>query len=68
MATDERSPACELSFEDWLNLGIEAGYCSPVVCNTHDGLPSTEEEDQAWEAGGDPCVPAVRLYEPVNGL
>lgn len=42
-------------------MGIEKGYCSEPVCNTHDGLPSTEEEDAQWEDGLDPCVPAVRL-------
>jgi hypothetical protein len=50
-----------LSFAAWLQTGIEAGYCSEAVCNTHDGLPSTPEEDAEWEDGGDPCVPAVRL-------
>jgi hypothetical protein len=49
-------------FEEWLHTGIEAGYCSEVVCNTHDGLPSSAAEDAEWEAGGDPCVPAVRLF------
>jgi hypothetical protein len=49
-------------FWRWLDEGIEAGFCSQPVCNTHDGLPSTEEEDRDWEDGGDPCVPAVRLY------
>jgi hypothetical protein len=50
-----------LSFAAWLHMGIEAGYCSEAVCNTHDGLPSTPEEDAEWEEGLDPCVPAVRL-------
>jgi len=50
-----------VDFQDWLELGIQNGYCSEPVCNTHDGLPSTEEEDQEWEEGYDPCVPAVRL-------
>jgi hypothetical protein len=50
-----------MTFEQWLNEGIQLGYCSKPVCNTHEGLPSTEEEDEEWENGGDPCVPAVRL-------
>jgi hypothetical protein len=53
-----------MSFEEWLVFGVEEGYCSQPVCCTHDGLPSTEEEDVMWEDGGDPCVPAVRLYAP----
>jgi hypothetical protein len=50
-----------ITFEDWLTLGIGYGYCSQPVCATHDGMPSTPEEDRAWEDGYDPCVPAVRL-------
>jgi hypothetical protein len=37
------------------------GYCTRPVCATHDGLPSTDEEDAEWEDGYDPCVAAVRL-------
>jgi hypothetical protein len=49
---------------EWLQLGIKEGWCSELVCDTHDGLPSLgPEEDAAWEAGEDPCVAAVRIYE-----
>jgi hypothetical protein len=51
-----------LTFDEWLEIGMKEGYCSSPVCNTHDGLPSSEEEDAEWEDGGDPCVPAVRLF------
>ena len=51
----------KVTFQEWLEMGIKLGYCSQPVCNTHDGLPSTEEEDAMWEEGLDPCVPAVRL-------
>jgi hypothetical protein len=50
-----------MTFQEWLQMGIQEGYCSQPVCATHDGLPSTEEEDAQWEEGADPCVPAVRL-------
>jgi hypothetical protein len=50
-----------ITFEEWLELGVGFGFCSEPVCDTHDGLPLTEEEKQAWEDGGDPCIPAVRL-------
>lgn len=50
------------TFWEWLRQGISLGYCSEGVCNTHDGLPSTDEEEADWEDGGDPCVPAVRVY------
>jgi hypothetical protein len=48
---------------EWLQLGIREGWCSEIVCNTHEGLPCDDEEEAAWERGEDPCVPAVRLYE-----
>lgn len=51
-----------MDFDEWLEVGVKEGYCSKPVCNTHDGLPSSEEEDKAWEDGYDPCVPAVRLF------
>ena len=51
-----------MNFEEWLTAGIKYGYCSEPVCNTHDGLPSTPEEEEEWEQGLDPCVPAVRLW------
>jgi hypothetical protein len=51
-----------ISYEQWLEVGTKHKFCSEPVCNTHNGLPSTEEEDAMWEDGGDPCVPAVRLY------
>jgi hypothetical protein len=53
-----------VTFEEWLEVGIEAGYCSYLVCQTHEGLPSTPEEDEEWDAGHDPCVSAVRIYPP----
>jgi hypothetical protein len=51
-----------VTFGEWLRLGIEQGYCSEPVCVTHDGLPSVPGEDEAWESGDDPCLPAVRLF------
>lgn len=52
----------EKSFEDWLLLGMNNGWISKPVCSTHDGLPTTHEEDTEWEDGGDPCIYAVRLF------
>ena len=48
--------------DEWLKAGIDAGYCSDVVCGTHDGTPLTPEEQQEFEEG-DPCIPVVRLWE-----
>lgn len=52
-----------LSFDDWMRIGIERGWCGPAVCYTHDGLPTTESDDEEWENGGDPCIHIIRLYE-----
>jgi hypothetical protein len=52
-----------MQFEDWLEYGMKLGWCSNIVCATHDGLPGTPDEDFRWEEGDDPCVPAVRLWE-----
>lgn len=46
---------------EWLRVGIENNFCTPTVCQTHDGVPMTEEEDEAWEEGLDPCVFVVRI-------
>jgi len=51
-----------MDFEEWLKIGIEEGHCSEPVCETHDGLPYTPEEAEEMDEGGDPCIPAVRLW------
>ena len=50
-----------LSQEEWLRIGIEHGYCTPPVCDTHEGAPMKDEEEEAFEDGDDPCIPIVRL-------
>lgn len=52
-----------MSFADWLFVGIESGFCGPAVCSTHDGVPTTAEDDEEFELGGDPCVFVIRPYE-----
>lgn len=53
-----------VSISEWIAYGVEKGFCSPLICATHDGIPSTPEEAAEWEDGGDPCQPVVRLLEP----
>jgi hypothetical protein len=48
---------------DWLRRGIEAGWCGPPCCATHDMLPSTDGEDRLAEDGDDPCLFVIRLYD-----
>ena len=52
-----------LSFDEWMKIGIERGWCGPPVCYTHDGLPTTEADDAEWDSGSDPCIHIIRLYE-----
>lgn len=52
----------QLEFEIWLENGIERGWVTEPFCNTHEGDPfMTEEEQQEWEDGGDPCQVVVKL-------
>jgi hypothetical protein len=45
----------------WLRQGIDKGWVSEGFCYTHDGDQyMTEEEEQEWEEGGDPCTPVVK--------
>lgn len=52
----------EMDFDQWLDYGMEKKWVGPPVCATHDGLPSTEDEDNAWDEGDDPCIHVLRLY------
>jgi hypothetical protein len=52
-----------LNISEWLEYGIEKGFCSTTACATHDGVEGTDEENAEWEDGGDPCQHIVRLWE-----
>lgn len=52
-----------LTYDQWLNIGIEQGWCGPSVCSVHDGVPTTIFEDSEFDDGGEPCVFVIRLYE-----
>lgn len=49
--------------DEWYRYGLEQGFCGPSVCSTHDGLPATEEEDNEFMDGYDPCIFVIRIYE-----
>ena len=53
----------DLTFQDWLDYGIEKGYCDEPHCYVHTGTPLTEFECTVWHMGMDFCVNAVRLRE-----
>ena len=52
----------EEAFEEWLAHGVLNGWISYPACATHDGIPSTDAETEAWEEGWDPCEHVLRLW------
>lgn len=59
-AATERKTTIE--FDHWLQLGMDNGFIGPPVCATHDGTPSSEEEDVSFDEGEDICLHVLRLY------
>lgn len=47
---------------EWVEYGLAHDFCGPVVCATHDCIPMTREEDEAFNEGFDPCVYVIRPY------
>ena len=60
MSVDEKDVREEVW--EWLQIGIDKGWVTEPFCNTHDGDPyMSEEEQQEWEDGGDPCLPVIKI-------
>lgn len=53
-----------MNYDLWYGIGLKNKWISPMYCETHDGSPLTSEEMDEFDDGGDPCIPAVRLYPP----
>ena len=52
--------------DEWIKLGQDRGWCGDPFCYTHDQVPLTEPELDAW-GEDDTCVLVVRLHpEPGN--
>jgi hypothetical protein len=56
-----------MNYFDWRDLGISKGWISEPFCDTHNAGPITDEEEQAWEDGQDPCMFVFRIYEEKIG-
>jgi len=52
-----------ISFDVWMEAGVINGFVGAPICHTHDGLPTSAEEDEAFDDGDDICVHVLRLYE-----
>jgi hypothetical protein len=50
-------------FREWLEFGIAKGWVSDVFCDTHDGGPMTDEMNEAWENGEDPCNTHIKVWD-----
>lgn len=53
----------EMDFDEWLAFGIDHKWCHYPVCQTHDGIPLTVDEEFEMEEGHDPCIHVVRLFD-----
>ena len=43
---------------------IKRDWVTEPFCNTHDGDPyMTDEEQEEWEAGGDPCQVVLKIKQ-----
>jgi hypothetical protein len=52
-----------MDYFEWRDLGIANKWISEPFCDTHDTGYMTEEEEQAWENGEDPCMVVFRVWE-----
>lgn len=53
------------NFNEWLAIGMKNNWVGPAICYTHDGLPTTVDEDDEFEEG-DPCIHILRLYDSME--
>lgn len=56
----------QMDFDTWMKIGYDAGWASPPVCYSHDGVPLTAGEVEELDVGEDPCIHVVRLYESAD--
>ena len=50
-------------FYAWVQKGLDKKWAAASCC-THEGPSITEEEDNEFTEGYDPCIPILRVYEP----
>lgn len=51
-----------IDFDTWMELGLRRGFVGPPICYTHDGVPTTAQEDTLMGEGEDPCIHVIRPY------
>jgi hypothetical protein len=55
-----------MNIKEWIQFGVSQGWCSEPACETHEGIPRTYAEEDAYESGQDHCVHIVRLYLDID--
>lgn len=56
----------QMTYHEWVSYGMDMGWIGPRLCIIHDGYPATEEEDEMFDEGGDPCIPVFRVYDSIE--
>lgn len=51
-----------VDFTEWYDVGLKAGWIAEGVCQTRDMVQMTPEEEIEFDAGGDPCIPVIRVW------
>lgn len=54
-------------FNVWLEEGQKHGWITQMYCETHDGAPLTDNENEEFYGGFDPCIFAVRVVRYADG-
>ena len=49
------------TFNEWMKVGIDLGFVGPPVCYVHDGVPTSQAENDELDEG-DPCIHIIRCY------
>lgn len=50
-----------MTVDEWIQMGIDSGWCTPSYCFVHDGHAVTEKELEELDQGFDPCIHVLRL-------
>ena len=51
-----------MTFDEWVEEGISQGWVSPFVCEAHDGVPMSYDEEFAMQDGDESCIWVMRRY------
>lgn len=52
-----------MTYAEWHSYGVDMGWIGPLVCATHDGIPTNEWEDDQFEQGEEVCLWIYRRYD-----